>query len=307
VAPQEKADARAAVVRVLDGFPKDGRLVYVRPNDLDSGLLEDDLAAVVRPGLDGIHLPKVHRPATLVHVDHYLTLLERLSGLPCGSVRMMAWIESAEGVANVEAICAASPRLVAVSVGSEDYAASLGVGRSADGAELAFARARVVNAAAASGLVAIDGRNPSWGTGTASGRPPGPPASSATGASSASIPIRSGWSTTPSRHRGRSGPGPRGSSRPSKPPAVRASAPSRSTDPWSTSRSTSGPASCCNGATACPRHRPERTGTEARSSSPGTGYGAAYATGGRIGAAPKSGCWITAFVTGGRNGRGQFQ
>ncbi len=157
VAPQEKADARAAVARVLDGFPKDGRLVYVRPNDLDSGLLEDDLAAVVRPGLDGIHLPKVHRPATLVHVDHYLTLLQRLSGLPCGSVRMMAWIESAEGVANVEAICAASPRLVAVSVGSEDYAASLGVGRSSDGAELAFARARVVNAAAASGLVAIDG------------------------------------------------------------------------------------------------------------------------------------------------------
>ena len=91
-------------------------------------------------GLDGIHLPKVHRPATLVHVDHYLTLLERLAGLPAGSVRMMAWIESTEGVANVEAICAASPRLVAVSVGSEDYAASLGVSRSAEGTELAFAR-----------------------------------------------------------------------------------------------------------------------------------------------------------------------
>ena len=157
VAPQEKAAARAAVAQAVDGFPKDGRLVYVRPNDLDSGLLEDDLAAVVRPGLDGIHLPKVHRPATLIRVDHYLTLLERLCALPDGSIRMMAWIESAEGVANVEAICAASPRLVAVSVGSEDYAASLGVSRSASGAELAFARARVVNAAAAAGLVAIDG------------------------------------------------------------------------------------------------------------------------------------------------------
>ena len=157
VAPQEKAAARAAVAQAVDGFPKDGRLVYVRPNNLDSGLLEDDLAAVVRPGLDGIHLPKVHRPATLIRVDHYLTLLERLCALPDGSIRMMAWIESAEGVANVEAICAASPRLVAVSVGSEDYAASLGVSRSASGAELAFARARVVNAAAAAGLVAIDG------------------------------------------------------------------------------------------------------------------------------------------------------
>src|SRR5207237_8360934 len=133
----EKVAARATVAGAVGRFPKQGRLVYVRPNDLDSWLLEDDLAAVVRPGLDGIHLPKVHRPATLVQADHYLTLLERLRGLPAGSVRMMAWIESAEGVANVEAICAASPRLVAVSVGSEDYAASLGVGRSADGAELA--------------------------------------------------------------------------------------------------------------------------------------------------------------------------
>jgi len=163
VAPQEKASAREAVAAAVETFPKAGRLLYVRPNDLDSGLLEDDLAAVVRPGLDGIHLPKVHRPATLVHVDHYLTLLERLSGLPAGSVRIMAWIESAEGVANVEAICTASPRLVAVSVGSEDYAASLGVSRSADGTELAFARARVVNAAAAAGLAAIDGAETALG------------------------------------------------------------------------------------------------------------------------------------------------
>ncbi|MEW6472301.1 MAG: CoA ester lyase [Actinomycetota bacterium] len=157
VAAGEKARARAAVAAVIGTFPKDGRLVYVRPNDLDSGLLEDDLAAIVRPGLDGIHLPKVHRPATVVRVDHYLTLLERLAELPPGAIRIMAWIESAEGVANVEAICAASPRLVAVSLGSEDYAASVGVTRSAAGTELAFARGRIANAAAAAGLVAIDG------------------------------------------------------------------------------------------------------------------------------------------------------
>jgi len=157
VAPAEKADARAAVARAVETFSKGRRQVYVRPNDLDSWLLEDDLAAVVRPGLDGIHLPKVHRPATVVQVDHYLTLLERLSGLDSGSIRLIAWIESAEGVANVEAICAASSRLVGVSFGTEDYAASLGVSRSAEGSELAFARGRIVNAAAAAGLLAIDG------------------------------------------------------------------------------------------------------------------------------------------------------
>jgi citrate lyase subunit beta/citryl-CoA lyase len=156
VAAAEKAAARAAVARAVERFPKDGRQVYVRPNGLDSGLLEEDLAAVVRPGLDGIHVPKVDRPDTLIRVDHYLEVLERVGGLPNGSVRLMAWIESAEGVVNVEAIGRASSRLVAVSLGAEDYAASLGIARTAEGTELGFARARIVNAAAAAGLVAID-------------------------------------------------------------------------------------------------------------------------------------------------------
>lgn len=155
VAPAEKPAARAAVAEAIDRFPRQGRLLYVRPNDLRSGLLEEDLAAIVRPGLDGIHLPKVNSPDTVIQVDHYLTVLERVAGLELGSVRLMAWIESAEGIVNVEATCRASPRLAAVSLGAEDYAASLGVSRNSDDTELLFARGRIINAAAAS-LLAVD-------------------------------------------------------------------------------------------------------------------------------------------------------
>jgi len=157
-----KAEARARVAAVVPSFEKRGRLLFVRPNDLATNLLELDLAAVVRPGLDGIHLPKTHNPDVLRRVDHYLTFLERERELSMGSVRIIAWIESTEGVANAEAICRASRRLIAVSMGAEDYVTSLGVMRTRAGGEIEYARARVANAAMAAGLVPIDCPEPDY-------------------------------------------------------------------------------------------------------------------------------------------------
>lgn len=162
VAPADKPRARQMVRQVLPAFPPRGRLVFVRPNGLSTGLLEADLDAVVLPGLSGIHLPKVHNPDVLIQADHYLTFLEELRGLPRGGVRIIPWIESPEGVANVEAICFASARLLGVSLGAEDYATSLGVMRTRAGAEVAYARARVANAAAAAGLAAVDSPEPDY-------------------------------------------------------------------------------------------------------------------------------------------------
>lgn len=157
-----KLEARERVRATLPSFDKRGRLLFVRPNDLATGLLELDLDAVVGPGLDGIHLPKTHNAHILLRVDHYLTLLEHSRGLPPGSVRIIAWIESTEGVANVESICRASPRLIAASMGAEDYATSLGVMRTREGLEIEYARARVANAALAAGLVPIDCPEPDY-------------------------------------------------------------------------------------------------------------------------------------------------
>jgi citrate lyase subunit beta/citryl-CoA lyase len=157
VAPADKESARRRVADTLAAFPARGRELWVRPNALDSGHLEADLDAVVRPGLHGLHLPKADSPETLIQVGHYLDYLEAVRDLPPGSVRLMAWIESAAGLTAVERICHASPRLDGVSLGSEDYTASLGVPRTREGRELAYARARLANAAAAAGICALDG------------------------------------------------------------------------------------------------------------------------------------------------------
>jgi citrate lyase subunit beta / citryl-CoA lyase len=162
VPPARKAEARELVREVIPRFDKRSRLLFVRPNDLATGLLERDLDAVVQPGLDGIHLPKTHSPEVLRQVDHYLSLLERVRGLAPGSVRIIAWIESTEGVAQVEAICRASPRLIGASMGAEDYATSLGVMRTREAHEIEYARARVANGALAAGLVPIDCPEPDY-------------------------------------------------------------------------------------------------------------------------------------------------
>jgi citrate lyase subunit beta/citryl-CoA lyase len=162
VPPARKAEARQRVRAAVPSFDKRGRRVFVRPNDLSTGLLELDLDAIVVPGLDGIHLPKTHNADVLRQADHYLTLLEHARGLAPGSVRIIAWIESTEGVANVESICRASARLIGASMGAEDYVTSLGVMRTRAGVEIEYARARVANAACAAGLVPIDCPEPDY-------------------------------------------------------------------------------------------------------------------------------------------------
>src|SRR5688572_26021278 len=64
-----KLEARARVRDVIPRFQKRGRRLFVRPNDLSTGLLEADLDAVVMPGLDGIHLPKTHSAQIVERVD----------------------------------------------------------------------------------------------------------------------------------------------------------------------------------------------------------------------------------------------
>jgi citrate lyase subunit beta/citryl-CoA lyase len=116
----------------------------------------------VGPHLDGIQLPKTDNPETLVKADHYLTFLERTRRLEPGRLKLIPLIESTEAVARVEAICRASTRLIGVSLGGEDYATSLGVVRTREGAEIEYARARTANAARAAGLVPIDCPEPDF-------------------------------------------------------------------------------------------------------------------------------------------------
>lgn len=156
IAVAEKPQARQAVGGALQQLAAAHPQVFVRVNGLDTGLAEEDLYAAVGPGLAGISLPKAHGPDAVRQVDAYLTLLERVRGLPPGGLRLLLWIESARGVLAAEQTLAASLRVLAACFGAEDYTAEVGITRSDGMEEVAWARTRVAVAAHAAGVLPLD-------------------------------------------------------------------------------------------------------------------------------------------------------
>jgi citrate lyase subunit beta / citryl-CoA lyase len=146
---------RAALAGIRDS------LVCVRVNGLDTGLTAGDVAGVTAPGLDCIVLPKTEVPAHVHAVDELIEAAEERGGLPVGRVRILPLVETARGLLRAEEIAAASPRVVTLAFGSGDFTRDLelpSVRWSADGAELAYARARlIVDARAAGRPRPIDG------------------------------------------------------------------------------------------------------------------------------------------------------
>ena len=157
VPPAQKEAARQVVGDAI-GRGATSSLRFVRIGRSTSDAVDADLRAVVRPGLDGVVVPKVARADDLAALDEALLERERATELPERSVRVIASIETATGLIAAPSI-AGAPRLVALMFGSEDFAADLGLParREGEAAELVYARSAVVVAAVAAGLVAIDG------------------------------------------------------------------------------------------------------------------------------------------------------
>lgn len=152
----EKATGRRLVAEALEA-PPGGSLRYVRV-EADPGRGLEDARAMVRPGLDGLVLPKVSEVSHLQQTDAALGALEAGAGMEPGSVRILAMIESARGLLEAPAIAAACPRMVGLFFGAEDFTLDLGVFASDEEGpdEMLYARSAVAVAAAGRGLVAVD-------------------------------------------------------------------------------------------------------------------------------------------------------
>ncbi len=132
VGPDQKDMARARVGAIADRFAAAGRQVSVRINR-PWRLLVRDLEAVVRPSVQAIALPKVPDAAFILSVSEVLDELEHENGMQRGHTRIIAMVEDAQGLAAMNEIAAAHPRLIGLIVGAEDLAVSLQMGVDDDG------------------------------------------------------------------------------------------------------------------------------------------------------------------------------
>ena len=152
----EKDGARILTCSFLKTVRERRQEIYVRINALDTKYALDDLREVLPAVPDGIRLPKADSPEVVEHLDTLLTEYEEKLRLPIGWFKILPSIESAIGVLNCVQTAAASKRIVALAFGAEDYTASLEIHRTKTGEELFHARTRIVWAAKAAGLQAID-------------------------------------------------------------------------------------------------------------------------------------------------------
>jgi citrate lyase subunit beta/citryl-CoA lyase len=158
VGEAEKAATRAPVAQAL-ARPRRPR-AYVRVNAPSTPYGYRDLVETVRPGLDGIVVPKIESAADLHAVDWLLAALEREQGLAEGSLDLMPIIETAAGMQRIDRILQARSlrpyrapwRVRRVAFGAADYGHDVGLAPTLDEPELADARARVVLASRAAGL-----------------------------------------------------------------------------------------------------------------------------------------------------------
>jgi citrate lyase subunit beta / citryl-CoA lyase len=169
VAPAAKTESRALVVRALTGGGWGTKLRAVRVNDVRTGWAHRDVLEVVEQAgdcLDVIVLPKVAGPLDIGWLDLLISQIELDRGLEPGRIGIEAQIEDAAGLAAVDDIAAASPRLQALVFGPADFMASLGMRSLAAGTQPAgytggdafhYPLMRILVAARSRGLQAIDG------------------------------------------------------------------------------------------------------------------------------------------------------
>jgi len=171
VAAAQLPAARARVCELLKARPDRSRQrLWVRVNALSSGMLLDDLVAVIAGSPDGIVVPKASSARDLSEIAHYLAALEVREGKPCGSTQIIVIAtETPQALLSlgtypqaVSADSEAHARLAGLTWGSEDLSAAMGVTRKTDRqGSLTFtfqlARSLCVVSASALGVQAIDG------------------------------------------------------------------------------------------------------------------------------------------------------
>ncbi|WP_255326010.1 MULTISPECIES: HpcH/HpaI aldolase/citrate lyase family protein [Sphingobium] len=127
VAPSMKAAARAHVSELLDDRSERSWRFFVRVNPFDTGMTFDDMAAVVKPGLDGLLIPKAHSAQDVARVAAELDMLEQRAGITHGTVKLaVVATETAHAMFNLGSYAPPPPRLIAMTWGAEDLAAAIG-------------------------------------------------------------------------------------------------------------------------------------------------------------------------------------
>jgi citrate lyase subunit beta/citryl-CoA lyase len=150
VPPAEKERGRAALADAAKQVSRKGADVIVRVNR-PIRLLVRDLEAAVIPGVRALALPKIESAEHVQMIAEIVDELEAERGLPAGGIGLIAMVETASGFFRIDQIARAHPRIVALNLGGEDFALSVGMLPESEG--LFYPKQQTIIAARAAGIL----------------------------------------------------------------------------------------------------------------------------------------------------------
>lgn len=154
---ENKQIARDNIVKYVSEDRFKSRPVFPRVNDRESGQLLKDIYQLTIPGVTGFMYPKAKKGEDIYFFGKLLETIEYEKGIPVGTFKIIALIETTSAVMNIQDICSACPnRLVAVAFGCEDFVTDLGGEHDDQGQSIFTARAMIAMGAKANNIIPID-------------------------------------------------------------------------------------------------------------------------------------------------------
>ena len=157
VPDDEKDNARRLVSELGPTLCQRGQKLVVRVNSLDTGRTRQEIESVAGVHLYGASIGKAESPIDIRECHKLASAAENRLGLTNGHIKFIPWIENARAIMGALDIATASPRIVAIAFGAEDYTDDMGVERTEAGDEVYFARCTMAVAARAARVAALDG------------------------------------------------------------------------------------------------------------------------------------------------------
>lgn len=153
---KNKQVARDKAVKYIQEGKFKGKHVFPRINDRESGQLLKDVTQLSISGVDGFMYPKAKTGKDIYFFDKLLETIEYEKGIEIGTFKIIPLIETASAVMNVQSICTASKRVIAIAYGSEDFITDLGGIHDKEHQSLFTPRAIIAMGARAQNVIPID-------------------------------------------------------------------------------------------------------------------------------------------------------
>ncbi|MDL2209611.1 CoA ester lyase [Desulfovibrio sp. OttesenSCG-928-O18] len=152
----EKDSARILTRNALQAFDFTGTEVIVRINSLSTPFWQKDLDMIIPQKPDVIMPTKIHGPEDIRIISDHIEKIERANNMEAGKIKLIPLLESAASIENAYAIATSDKRMAALYLGAEDLALDMRATRTPEGTEILYARSRLIMAARAAGIDALD-------------------------------------------------------------------------------------------------------------------------------------------------------